>query len=55
MKLKLKDIIAILLGILLCIFLGYLAFTVVHWWEWIFIAAIVVCIGLQAKTYLIYR
>ena len=34
---KLKDIIVILLGVMLCIFLGYLAFTARHWWEWIFI------------------
>lgn len=52
---KLKDIIVILLGILLCILLGYLAFTVTQWWEWIVIAAIVVCIGLQARNYIIQR
>lgn len=55
LKLKFKDIIVILLAMLLCIFLGYLAFTVTKWWEWIFIAAIVICIGLQAKTYLLDR
>ena len=54
-KLKFKDIIVILLAVLLCIFLGYLAFTITKWWEWLFIAAIVVCFGLQAKTYLLYR
>lgn len=52
---KRKDIIVILLGILLCIALGYLAFTVVHWWEWLVIAAIVVCIGLQARSYIMNR
>lgn len=52
---KLKDIVVILLGILLCIVLGYLAFTVAHWWEWIVIGAIVICIGLQARSYIMYR
>ena len=50
-----KDIVVILLAILLCIFLGYLAVTITKWWEWIFIAAIIVCIGLQARTYLLER
>ncbi|MBQ2763719.1 MAG: hypothetical protein IJO94_04000 [Firmicutes bacterium] len=53
--LKFKDIVVILLAILLCIFLGYLAVTITKWWEWIFIAAIIVCIGLQARTYLLER
>ena len=50
-----KDIVVILLAILLCIFLGYLAVTITKRWEWIFIAAIIVCIGLQARTYLLER
>lgn len=54
-RLKFKDIVMILLAVLLCIFLGYLAVTVTHWWEWIFIAAIVACIGLQARLYLLER
>lgn len=52
---KLKDIILILLGILLCVFLGYVAFTAGSWWEWVIIAAIVVCIGLQARSYILHR
>lgn len=52
---KLKDIIIILLGLMLCIFLGYLAFTAQHWWEWLFIVAIVGCIGLQARDYIVHR
>lgn len=52
---KFKDIIVILLGLMLCIFLGYLAFTARHWWEWLFIVLIVVCIGLQAKDYIVHR
>lgn len=52
---KFKDIIVILLGIILCVFLGYFAFTVNHWWEWPFIAAIIACIGLQARDYIVHR
>lgn len=52
---KFKDIIVILLGLILCIFLGYLAFTAQHWWEWIFIILAVVAIGLQARDYILHR
>ena len=52
---KFKDIIVILLGLMLCIFLGYLAFTARHWWEWIFIVLIIIGISLQARNYIMHR
>lgn len=52
---KLKDIFMILIMILLCVFLGFLAFTADHWWEWAIIGVIVICIGLQARSYLLHR
>ncbi|MBQ4092364.1 MAG: hypothetical protein IJC82_03525 [Firmicutes bacterium] len=52
---KLKDIIMILFAILICIFLGYMAFTAANWWEWIIILLIIVFIGFQTKDYIIRR
>lgn len=50
-----KDIIAIIIGIIICAGLCFLALTVSHWWEWIFIVAIIICFGLQVRSYLIER
>ena len=52
---KLKDLFVIFVGLLLCILLGYLAFTVQHGWEWPFLVAIIGLMGLQVKDYLLWR
>lgn len=52
---RIKDIIAVVFLVILCLFLAYEAYTVVHWWEWIFIFAIIICLGLQILDYFRYR
>ena len=52
---KFKDIIMILIALLICIFLGYTAFTAANWWEWIIIGLIIVFIGFQTKEYIMRR
>lgn len=52
---RLKDIIVIFIGLLLCVTLGYLAFTIQHWWEWLFLVSMVCLMGLQAREYLLWR
>jgi uncharacterized protein YacL len=52
---KLKDIIAVIIALMLSAILGYLAFTIQDWWEWVFIVAIVALMGLQARDYILYR
>ncbi len=53
--LRITDLIALILLALLCVFLGYLAFHVERWWEWLFIGAIILCLGLQTREYFIHR
>lgn len=52
---KLKDIFVILIAVLFCVFIGYLAFTIQHWWEWLFIVVMVALMGLQTREYILWR
>ena len=54
-RIKLKDILVIFIALLLCVSLGYLAFTAQKWWEWCFLVVIVGLMGLQARDYLLWR
>lgn len=55
LQIKLKDIVVILIALLLCAVLGYFAFTVQNWWEWLFIVAIVGLMGMQGREYILWR